>query len=114
MPRLVRDIGPVMTRELVLTCRKFTAGEAKDIGFLNRVVPDNELEASVSELADQLLDKAQYALLSTKRQTRAITAGMVGLPGSLLDADLLVAGLRDPEGREKAEAYLRRVLSSRS
>jgi hypothetical protein len=39
---------------------------------------------------------------------------MVGLPGSLLDADLLVAGLRDSEGREKAEAYLRRVLSSRS
>ncbi|MDG1958245.1 MAG: enoyl-CoA hydratase/isomerase family protein [Candidatus Binatia bacterium] len=114
MPRLVRDIGPVMTRELVLTCRKFTASEAKDIGFLNRVVPDSELEASVSELADELLDKAQYALLSTKRQTRAITAGMVGLPGSLLDADLLVAGLRDPEGREKAEAYLRRVLSGRS
>jgi enoyl-CoA hydratase/carnithine racemase len=114
MPRLIRDIGPVMTRELVMTCRSFAADEARSIGFLNRVVPENELHSVVEDLARQLLDKAQYALLSTKRQTQAITSGMVGLPGSLLDADLLVAGLRDPEGREKAQAYLGRVFAGKS
>ena len=43
IPRLVREIGPAMTRELVLTCRRFSAAEARELGFLNRVVPDEQL-----------------------------------------------------------------------
>src|SRR5581483_5501941 len=39
IPRLVRDIGPALTKELVMTCRPFDAAEAKEIGFVNRVVP---------------------------------------------------------------------------
>ena len=39
IPRLVREIGPAMTKELVMTCRRFSAAEAKAIGFINRVVP---------------------------------------------------------------------------
>ena len=38
IPRLVREIGPAMTRELVLTCRRFSAAEARELGLLNRVV----------------------------------------------------------------------------
>lgn len=111
MPRLVRDIGAIMTRELVMTCRVFDAAEAREIGFLNRVVPEEALDAEVEAMARALMGKSQYALLSTKRQTQAITAGMVGLPGAVLDADLLVAGLRDPEGQKKAASYLGRVFS---
>ena len=43
IPRLVREIGPAMTRELVLTCRPFGAEEARSIGFVNRVVPAHRL-----------------------------------------------------------------------
>ena len=39
IPRLVREIGPALTKELVMTCRRFTPAEAKAAGFLNRVVP---------------------------------------------------------------------------
>ena len=35
--RLVREIGPAATRELVLTCRPFSAAEAKALGMLNTV-----------------------------------------------------------------------------
>ncbi|MGI9592832.1 MAG: enoyl-CoA hydratase/isomerase family protein, partial [Myxococcota bacterium] len=38
IPRLVREIGPALAKELVLTCRPFDAAEAKSAGFLNRVV----------------------------------------------------------------------------
>ena len=113
MPRLVRDIGALMTRELVMTCRVFDAEEAHRVGFLNRVVAGPELDAAVEAMVAELVGKSRYALLSTKRQAQAITAGMVGLPGSVLDADLLVAGLRDPEGQEKAKAYLNRVFARR-
>ena len=38
IPRLVREIGPAMTKELVLSCRPFSAEEARGLGFVNRVV----------------------------------------------------------------------------
>jgi len=114
LQRLVREIGPAMTRELVMTCRDFSSQEAHAIGLLNRVVPEANLAETVEHLAGQLADKAHYALLSTKRQANAITASMLGMPQTLLDADLLVAGLRDPEGQEKAAAYLSRVFSKKS
>ena len=38
--RLVREIGPAATRELVLTCRPFSAAEAKALGMLNTVAAD--------------------------------------------------------------------------
>ena len=39
IPRLVREIGPALTKELVMTCRDFGPDEARAAGFLNRVVP---------------------------------------------------------------------------
>ncbi len=44
IPRLVREIPPAIVRELVLTCRPFDADEARSLGFVNRVVPRDELE----------------------------------------------------------------------
>ena len=39
IPRLVREIGPAFTKELVLTCREFGPDEAHQLRFVNRVVP---------------------------------------------------------------------------
>ena len=50
IPRLVREIGPALTRELVITCREFDAAEARDCGFLNRVVAEDALDAEVETL----------------------------------------------------------------
>jgi len=36
IPRLVREIGPALTKELVITCWPFSAAEAKAIGFVPR------------------------------------------------------------------------------
>jgi enoyl-CoA hydratase/carnithine racemase len=47
IPRLVREIGPALTKELVMTCRPFDAAEAKAVGFVNRVVPEASLDAAV-------------------------------------------------------------------
>ena len=107
IPRLVREIGPALTKELVLTCRPFDAAEAKAAGFLNRVVPEPELDASVAELARSLAAKASHALFSTKRHVNAVTGQMVGAMRSWSDADGLVTALGDPECAEARRAYLR-------
>ena len=108
IPRLVREIGPALTKELVMTCRPFDAHEAKQAGFVNRVVPEAELDEAVEVLVQQLVAKPKLALLETKSHVNAVTESMVGTGRSWADADGLASGLRDPEGRASAAAYLER------
>ncbi|MGH0032793.1 MAG: enoyl-CoA hydratase/isomerase family protein [Myxococcota bacterium] len=107
IPRLVREIGPALTKELVLTCRPFDAAEAKAAGFLNRLVPDAELDAHVDELARSLAAKASHTLTATKRHVNAVTEQMVGTMRSWSDADGLVTALHDAECGEARRAYLK-------
>lgn len=109
IPRLVRELGPALTKELVMTCRPFGAAEALSAGFLNRVVPDDQLEEAVEELAASLGSKPQLALLETKRHAVAAADEIAGTGQTWADADGLLAGLRDPEGNESAARYLARV-----
>ncbi len=106
IPRLVREIGPALTKELVLTCRPFDAAEARAAGFLNRVVPADELDAAVEELATSLARKATHTLASTKRHVNAVTDQMVGTMRSWSDADGLVTAFGDEECAEARRAYL--------
>ncbi|OBI49674.1 enoyl-CoA hydratase [Mycobacterium kyorinense] len=109
IPRLVREIGPALTKELVMTCRPFGADEAKTAGFLNRVVPETDLDDEVEHLVHQLLTKSALTLASTKRHTNAVADGMVATARSWSDADALVTALHDSESRKAAGAYLDRV-----
>jgi enoyl-CoA hydratase/carnithine racemase len=106
IPRLVREIGPALTRELVLTCRPFDAHEARAIGFVNRVVRRDALDASVDELAGQLARKAPGVVRATKRQVHEALEDIAPTVGAWADADLLGAALRDPEARQAARDYL--------
>jgi enoyl-CoA hydratase/carnithine racemase len=107
IPRLVREIGPALTKELVLTCRPFDAAEAKAAGFLNRVVPAPELEKAALELASSLAAKASHAISSTKRHVNAVTDQMVGTMRSWSDADGLVTALGDEECAAARRDYLK-------
>ncbi|HAZ35279.1 MAG TPA: enoyl-CoA hydratase/isomerase family protein [Acidimicrobiaceae bacterium] len=109
IPRLVREIGPALTKELVMTCRPFGAEEAMAAGFLNRIVPADDLDTAVDELAEAVASRPRAAVLATKRHVNAVTDQMVGTGRSWSDADGLTAALRDPEGRASREAYLERM-----
>ena len=102
----MREIGPALTKELVLTCRPFDAAEAKTAGFLNRCVPAEALDASVLELARSLASKASHALFSTKRHVNAVTEQMTGTMRSWADADGLVTALGDAECAAARREYL--------
>jgi enoyl-CoA hydratase/carnithine racemase len=106
IPRLVREIGPALTRELVLTCRPFSPEEALRIGFVNRIVPRAELDAAVDELAGQLARKAPSVVRATKRQVNEALEDVASTAGSWADADQLGAAMRDPDARAAARAYL--------
>lgn len=106
IPRLVREIGPALTKELVLTCRPFGAVEARDIGFINRVVRAEDLFTEAKNLAYELAAKPLYALRTTKEQINAVTEEMVGTRRNAADADSLVYAMHDQESREASMNYL--------
>jgi enoyl-CoA hydratase/carnithine racemase len=108
IPRLVREIGPALTKELVITCRPFGADEARSIGFLNRVTPEGRHLEEALDLARTVAAKAAHAASSTKRHVNAVTAQMVGTGRSWSDADGLVTAFNDPECAEARRRYLER------
>ena len=107
IPRLVREIGPAVTKELVMTCRRFGPDEARMLGFLNAVVANGSLAAHTENLAADLAAKPGYALRTTKQQVNAVTEEMIGTGRNASDADALVFATFDRESREASAAYLR-------
>lgn len=106
IPRLVREIGPAATRELVMTCRPFDAHEAKALGFLNRVVPRSDLDSAVAELAEALLKRAPSLLRATKRQVQTAIEDVASTRDAWAGSMLLSAAQHDPEARAAARSYL--------
>lgn len=111
IPRLVREIGPALTKELVMTCRPFDAAEGKSAGFINRVVPAENLDQTVNELAEQLAIKAGLPLFATKQHVNAVTDQMVGNMRSWPDADSLMVAMMDPECMAARQAYISKKQS---
>jgi enoyl-CoA hydratase/carnithine racemase len=107
--RLVREVGPALTKELVITCREFGPEEALQAGFLNRVVADASLDPAVEELAAAIAAKPRIPVEATKRHTNAVTAQMVGTERAWVDADSLIAALLDPECSAARDAYLEAI-----
>jgi len=106
IPRLVRELGPAVTKELVLTCRPFDAEEARTLRFVNRVVPAADLERAATELAGELAAKPGFALRTTKQQVNAVLEEMAGTRRNANDADVLASAMNDPESREVSRRYL--------
>ncbi len=108
--RLVREIGPALTKELVITCRVFDAAEARMAGFLNRVVDENSLDSAVNDLAAEIAARPRLPVFATKRHTNVVTAQMVGADRAWSDADSLIAALVDPECSAAREHYIKTRL----
>jgi enoyl-CoA hydratase/carnithine racemase len=94
LPRLMRELGPARTKELVLSCERFSAEEALRWGFVNHVVPDQELPARARALAAKLLAKDAFAVAATKAATNALAQLMVPGQATYSDPDLLLLASR--------------------
>lgn len=64
---LTQHLGLARAKEIVYSARKLPAAEAKDMGLVSKVVPDDQLEAAALELAREIAGSATYALTLAKR-----------------------------------------------
>lgn len=111
IPRLVREIGPAMTKELVMTCRLFSAQEAKSLNFLNRLAVETLLAQEVDSLAQSLVNKPKYPIEATKQHVNAVSAQIGDTTNSWADADSLLVGLMNEECEQARQRYLDRILN---
>jgi enoyl-CoA hydratase/carnithine racemase len=100
VPRLVRDVGALRARELILLCDRIDASEALAQGLLNRVVPGDALDAAVGDLAARLAAKPEIAVHMTKTQFRAYAATLALGDVTEADGDLLFAASRTAAARK--------------
>lgn len=70
--RLPKCVGMCRAKELIFTGRMLTAGEAFNLGILNKVVPADQLMEEVYKMASQIADNSSTAIAMAKA---AMTAG---------------------------------------
>jgi 2-(1,2-epoxy-1,2-dihydrophenyl)acetyl-CoA isomerase len=64
---ITQHLGIARAKDIAYTARKVPAREAKDMGLVMKVVPDDRLEAEAQALARELAASATYALRLAKR-----------------------------------------------
>lgn len=64
--RLPAVVGAGLAKELIMTGRILEAGEAAEIGLVNRAVPREEFESTIDEFVERLAGKAPIALRLAK------------------------------------------------
>lgn len=65
--RLPRLIGPGYAKELIYSGRNVKAQEAKEMGLVNKVLPQEELLAEVTKLAGKIAKQAPLAVEKSKQ-----------------------------------------------
>lgn len=71
--RLQHLVGPQYTLEMILTARQFDAAEAQQMGLVNQIVPDAEIEDHVRNLAETIAGNAPLTIRATKRIVRELS-----------------------------------------
>jgi len=103
---LVRLVGFSVATDLVTTCRKFDANEAYDIGFISRVIKDEDFKQESADVARVISKKPEMALKITKQQLISIRNGNYN---SKEDAELILKSLASPDGKEANKKYVKKL-----
>ncbi|AEW99453.1 enoyl-CoA hydratase/isomerase family protein [Streptantibioticus cattleyicolor] len=93
LPRLLHEVGAARVRELVLTGRAFGAAEAHGLSVLQKVVPEEELDAAVAAWVKPVLRRSPAALRVTKALLNSYAAATRLADPSALDSELMASVL---------------------
>lgn len=104
-PYVIKKIGEGRARELFITGERLTAERAKEVGLLNRVVPDTELDKTIDELLHQILTSGPNAISMAKQLVSAVP-GMDAAQYKPYTAEMIAKLRNSEEGQEGMTAFL--------
>jgi enoyl-CoA hydratase len=102
--RLPRLIGPALAKELVFTGRRVSAGEAREIGLVNRVVAEGEALNAAREMAAEISTNGPLAVRHAKAAAnRSLDVDLVS--GLEFEADQFALLFATEDAREGMNAF---------
>ena len=101
---LARIVGEKKAREIWYLCKRYTAQDALDMGLVNKVVSQGNLESEVMEWAGELLQRGPTALRFLKHAFNADTDHVYGIQNLAHGATAFYYATE--EGREGTNAFL--------
>jgi methylglutaconyl-CoA hydratase len=99
------QVGDKQARLLLLTARRFSAAETREMGLVSEVVPREELEGRAQALAVELLALSPESLRATKRLLRAQQAAALDSAEELA-MEVNAASRRTADFREGVAAFM--------
>lgn len=97
-------IGEKRAKEVSFLCRKYSAQEAMDLGWINKVVPDDQLEAEVEQWCEEIKSMSARYLEVAKTSSNVMYNLMRDNMTNSLSA--LVMAIGSPDMREGANAFM--------
>jgi 2-ketocyclohexanecarboxyl-CoA hydrolase len=101
---LAIGVGEKRAKEVSFLCRKYTAQEAMDLGWINNVVPDDQLEAEVEQWCEELISMSARYLEVAKTSSNVMYNLMRDNMTNSLGA--LVMAIGSPDMVEGATAFM--------
>lgn len=112
MARLAGLMGRGRGLEVILCANDFSADLAERYGYINRAVPDDEIEAFVDSLADRLASFEKHALVGAKALMNEVTLPPDTVFQHALSA--FFASTAHPRTRARGASLIKRGLQLRS
>jgi|TARA_B110000263_G_scaffold185003_1_gene162542 2-ketocyclohexanecarboxyl-CoA hydrolase len=72
-------VGEKKAREIWYLCRQYTAHEAESMGLVNKVVPEEQLDAEVRTWCQEIVERSPTAIAIAKRSFNADTDHINGI-----------------------------------
>ncbi|WP_029921934.1 enoyl-CoA hydratase [Nevskia soli] len=107
---LPRMIGNVRASELILTGAPFTAEQAMQMGLVNAVLPEAEVEAHASSMAEKLALQPPNAIRVAKKLMRGWTESTFE-EALKVEFEKMVPMLNLPEAQEAINAFMQKRKS---
>ncbi|CAN5558496.1 short-chain-enoyl-CoA hydratase [soil metagenome] len=103
--RLPRLVGPALAKELIFSARRIDAAEAKEIGLVNRVVPEGEALNAARELAAEIAANGPVAVRHAKTAAnRSLDVDLIS--GLEYEADQFSLLFATEDAREGMGAFM--------
>ena len=100
---LARLVGDKKAKEIWFLCRQYSADEAMAMGLVNKVVPNDQLDAEVDQWCKEINELSPTALTIAKRSFNADTESIRGI--SFLGIQTVKHYYQSEESKEGVRAF---------